>query len=134
MTDDDLAASCRDGRSRRKLVGGPVLGVSRVGGGRNSRVYRVETGTWIFALKQYPSLQDDPRDRLGVEAGALKWMAEQRLGHGAAVVATDPASNSALLSWVEGSLVRDVGDSDIDQAVHFLAALHRRGRNAGFSG
>jgi hypothetical protein len=131
LTDDDFAAVAAT-RIARRLLGGPVLGVSLAAGGRNSRVYRVDAGTGIFALKQYPSLQDDPRDRLGVEAGALKWMAEQGLDMVPRLVATDPASNSALLSWADGSLVRDVGDSDVDQAVHFLAELHRRGRISGF--
>jgi len=131
LTNDDFADVTATEIARR-LVGAPVLGVTRAAGGRNSRVYRVDAGTRIFALKQYPSLQDDPRDRLGVEAAALKWMAEQGLNMVPRLVATDPASNSALLSWVEGSLVRNVGDSDVDQAAHFLAELHRLGRSSGF--
>jgi len=109
----------------RKLVGGPVLAMSRVGGGRNSRVYRVDTSDQIFALKQYPSLEDDPRDRLGVEARALKWMSTHGLDMVPRLVATDPDSNSALLTWAEGSPVQDVYTSDIDQAADFLGYLHR---------
>ena len=41
------------------------------------------------------------------------------------LVATDRESNSALLTWAEGSLVRDVDVSDIDQAADFLDELHR---------
>src|SRR6266404_4436825 len=63
LTDDDIGAVPAMVIAR-KLVGGPVLGVSRVAGGRNSRVYRVDAGDRVFALKQYPSLEDDPRDRL----------------------------------------------------------------------
>jgi Phosphotransferase enzyme family len=108
-----------------KLAGEPVLHMSRVGGGRNSRVFRLETANDVFALKQYPSLRDDPRDRLGVETRALRWMEKHRLGGVPRVIATDPTSNSALLSWVEGSLVRSVVASDIDQAADFLTALAR---------
>jgi len=122
LTDNDLSTD-RAMNIARKLVGGPVQGVSRVAGGRNSRVYRVDAGGRVFALKQYPSLEDDPRDRLGVEAGALEWMGENRLDMVPRLVATDRDSNSALLSWAEGSQVRQVGPSDIDQAVDFLGAL-----------
>jgi hypothetical protein len=116
----------------RKLVGGSVLGMSRVGGGRNSRVYRIDTMDGVFALKQYPSLADDPRDRLGVETRALRWMADHRLDMVPRLVATDPVTNSALLSWAEGSLVRDVSALDIDQAVEFLSALQRLRETTGF--
>jgi Phosphotransferase enzyme family len=106
-----------------RLAGEPVLRMFRVGGGRNSRIFRVETGNRVFALKQYPSIADDPRDRLGVETRALAWMAKHQLDMVPRVVATDAANNSALLSWAEGSLVRSVGGSDMDQAIAFLGAL-----------
>jgi Ser/Thr protein kinase RdoA (MazF antagonist) len=124
LTAADIATS-REMDIARKLVGEPLLRVSRVGGGRNSRVYRVDTRDRVFALKQYPSLEDDPRDRLGVEANALKWMANHRLDMVPRLVAMDNVTNCALLTWAEGSQVRDVGPSDIDQAVGFLGALKR---------
>ena len=116
----------------RKLVGGPVRSVSRMSGGRNSRVYRVDAGGQFFVLKQYPRREDDPRDRLGVEAGALKWMGEQGVVAVPRLVATDRESNSALLTWADGSLVRDVRASDVDQAVEFLGELHRLRETATF--
>jgi hypothetical protein len=116
----------------RKLVGGAVLGLFKVGGGRNSRVYRVDTKDHVFALKQYPSLEDDPRDRLGAEARALKWMGKHGLDMVPRLVATDRNSNSSLLSWAEGSQVRQVGPSDVDQAAAFLGELHRLRRTASF--
>jgi hypothetical protein len=123
LTEADLAASRPAMDIARKLVGGPVLGMSRVAGGRNSRVYRVDAGDRVFALKRYPSLEDDPRDRLGVEAAALEWMGQHGLDMVPRLVATDRGSNSALLSWEEGSQVREVGPSDIDQAGDFLRRL-----------
>ena len=131
MTEVDVAAGPAMDIAR-KLVGGPVLRMSRVGGGRNSCVYRVDAGDRIFALKQYPSLEDDPRDRLGAEARALKWMGKHGLDMVPRLVATDPDSNSALLTWAEGSLALDVCSSDIDQAAHFLGELHRLGRSGSF--
>jgi Phosphotransferase enzyme family len=131
LTDDDPGIGVAMDIAR-KLVGGAVRGVSGIAGGRNSRIYRVDAGDRVFALKQYPSREDDPRDRLGVEAGALAWMNQQGLDMVPRLVASDPVSNSALLSWVEGSPVREVGAADIDQAVDFLGALEGLRGTAGF--
>jgi hypothetical protein len=131
LTDDDPGASPAIDIAK-KLVGGAVLGVSRIAGGRNSRVYRVDAGDRVFALKRYPSREDDPRDRLGVEAGALAWMNKQGLNMVPRLVATDRDTNSALFSWMEGSPVWEVGASDIDQAADFLGALERLRETAGF--
>jgi hypothetical protein len=131
LTATDLAAGPSMDVAR-KLVGGPVRAMSRLSGGRNSRVYRVDAGDQLFALKQYPRREDDPRDRLGVEAGALKWMSEQGVAAVPRLVATDRESNSALLTWAEGSPVRDVRASDVDQAAEFLGELHRLRETATF--
>src|ERR1700722_18733675 len=101
LTDDDFFTGFAM-EVARNLVGGRVVSLSRVGGGRNSRLYRVDAGNDVYALKQYPSLEDDPRDRLGIEAGALKWMALHGLDMVPRLVATDRNSNSSLLSWAEG--------------------------------
>ena len=115
-----------------KLVGRPVLDVRQVGGGRNSRVYRVDTGEGLFALKQYPSLADDPRDRLTTEIRALQWMAGHGIDTVPRVVSIDRAMNCALLSWIEGVCVAEVSPYDVDQAVTFLGALQRLRRTFDF--
>ena len=111
-------------RVARSLIGGPVDRLRRVGGGRNSRVHRVDAASGAFALKQYPSLEDDPRDRLGAEVGALRWMAENGFTAAPRVVAVDREQNSVLLSWVEGERVGAVDAEDVDQALAFLSRLH----------
>lgn len=108
----------------RALAGAPVLGLKQVGGGRNSRVFRLDSEAGVYALKQYPARQDDPRDRLGTEAAALRWMEERDLTMVPRLIATDRDNNFALLSWADGVLVREVGESDIDQAAEFLGKLH----------
>jgi hypothetical protein len=114
------------------LVGGPVDRLARVGAGRNSRVYRVESSSGTFALKQYPSREDDPRDRLGSEIGALDWMAKHGFETVPRVIAVDRERNFALLSWVEGELVRAVRIEDVDQALAFLSRLHGLRHSSGF--
>lgn len=108
----------------RALLGVPIQAMRQVGGGRNSRVFRVECEKGVFALKQYPAREDDTRDRLGTEAAALAWMERHGIEAVPRLVAADAQRNFSLLSWAEGALVTEVGAADIDQAADFLARLH----------
>jgi hypothetical protein len=94
------------------------------GGGRNSRIYKVCCRGQRFALKQYPSRADDPRDRLGTEIAALQLMQRNGIEAIPRVVAVDRGRNFVLLSWIDGVLVDEVGDTDIDSAVAFLSSIH----------
>lgn len=94
-------------------------------GGRNSRIYRVDRDGASYALKQYPSKQFDPRDRLATEVGALRLMEEAQLPSVPRVIAIDPERGYALLSWLEGAVPDVIADGDIDAAVGFLGAIHR---------
>ncbi len=103
-----------------RLAGTEVRRMRQLGGGRNSRVYRVETDAANFALKLYPPPAEDARDRLGVETTALRWMETHGFTMVPRVVAADREHDAVLLSWAEGDLVREgVGASDIDQACTF---------------
>jgi hypothetical protein len=121
---------CNEMDVARRLVGGSRLKLSAVGGGRNSRVYRVETPNGVFALKRYPAREDDQRDRLGVETRALTWMARHGLDVVPRAMAVDAAANCVLLNWVEGSPVSAVSAADIDQAIEFLGALEKLRRTS----
>jgi Phosphotransferase enzyme family len=108
----------------RALVGGPIDAFEQIGGGRNSRVFHVHSNGRSFALKQYPSRDEDPRDRLGTEVGALRLMELSGFEVVPRVVATDARRGFALLSWIDGAAVKEVTESDIDAAVAFLARIH----------
>jgi hypothetical protein len=108
----------------RALVGGDVELSRLTARGRNSRIWRVKSGTRLFALKQYPPQDDDPRDRLSTEAGALRLMERNHIGAVPRVIGIDSEHGYALLSWIDGSVVADVSDRDIDAAVAFLGAIH----------
>jgi hypothetical protein len=108
----------------RGLVGDAVEVSQFVTGGRNSRIWRVRSGGRDFALKQYPPRQDDTRDRLSTEVGALRLMERYRIDTVPRVIGTDSDRGYALLSWIDGGDVLAVSDADIDAAVEFLAAIH----------
>jgi hypothetical protein len=106
------------------LVGEEVVVSRLVTGGRNSRIWRVAGGGRAFALKQYPSRRDDPRDRLSTEVGALRLMERFRIDTVPRVIGVDGERGYALLSWIDGSDVAEVSDADIDAAIVFLTATH----------
>jgi hypothetical protein len=109
------------------LIGAPAEIERLVGGGRNSRIYHVQSGSKEFALKQYPSRADDPRDRLSTEVGALNLMERYHIDSVPRVVGVDHQRGFALLSWIDGAAVTDIVDADIDAAAHFLATVHKLG-------
>src|SRR5262249_21947167 len=108
----------------RELIGDPAEIEHLVARGRNSRIYHVQAGKREFALKQYPSRTDDPRDRLSTEVGALNLMERHNIDSVPRVAGVDRARGFALLSWIDGTAVIEIVDADIDAAVHFLAAVH----------
>jgi len=108
-----------------RTLAGDAAEISRlVTGGRNSRIWRVRSGERAFALKQYPARQDDPRDRLSTEVAALRLMERYRIDVVPRVLGVDGERGYALLSWIDGEDVKEVGDADIDAAVAFLSAVH----------
>jgi hypothetical protein len=108
----------------RGLLGQPA-DIERLStGGRNSRIYCVRFAGKQFALKQYPSRKDDPRNRLATEVGALKLMERYRIDTVPRVIGVDEERGFSLLSWIEGTAVADLADADLDAAAAFLAAVH----------
>ena len=109
----------------RALLGDRAVELSIVqSGGRNSRIWRVRDSDRAFALKQYPSRANDPRDRLSTEVGALRLMERYRIDAVPRVLGVDIKRGYVLLSWIDGREVAEVGDADIDAAVAFLSAIH----------
>lgn len=108
----------------RALLGTRIDGLEQVGGGRNSRVFHVRSPRGEYALKQYPSPQEDPRDRLGTEVDTLAIMEQQGFDCVPKVVAADRLRGFAVLSWIDGTPVGTIHDRDIDQACAFLARVH----------
>jgi hypothetical protein len=108
-----------------RAIAGSAVEVSRlVPGGRNSRIWHVRNGTRAFALKHYPSREEDPRDRLATEVGALRLMERCGIDAVPQVVGVDCERGYALLTWIDGNDVTDVCDADVDAACTFLSAVH----------
>jgi hypothetical protein len=109
-----------------RLLGRAVLSVEPIGGGRNSRVYRViDAERRAYALKAYFRHPADPRDRQAVEFEALRFLWENGLRDVPQPLATDEHTGHALYVFVEGRrpAPAEIGTGDIDAAVAFLGRL-----------
>ncbi|GFK94953.1 hypothetical protein NNJEOMEG_02801 [Fundidesulfovibrio magnetotacticus] len=106
-----------------RLAGGPVLARRLSSNGRNSRVYRLELpGGGLLAGKRYPQNPADPRDRLGAELAGLTLCRRAGL-RVPEPVAFSREEGALLMEFVRGEPVGDPGESGVDEAVAFLAAL-----------
>ena len=105
VTDDDpLIALARE--VAELLTGAPVQIEQVPTGGRNSRIYRVRSRGESFALKQYPPLHADPRNRLSTEATALVLMRDHGITAVPSVIALDRNSElcpTELGRWHSGT-------------------------------
>jgi thiamine kinase-like enzyme len=98
--------------------------VSRLKGRANSSVYRVKTEDDCYALKWYPDLSKDCRERLLIEKQACEFLHSQNVHNVLQVVEAVPELNLTLFRWINGEPVTDVQDSDIGQALKFIEILH----------
>ncbi|MBI4445913.1 MAG: hypothetical protein HY645_08375 [Acidobacteria bacterium] len=112
-------------------LGKRLLDCECIGGGRNSRVYKVtlETGE-TYAAKVYFQNPHDRRDRMATEFRALHFLWEKGIRCIPAPVSSDPAIPCAVFEFVNGSriLSENVGGSEVGQAVQFLLRLRQLSR------
>lgn len=104
-----------------KLVKKPVGHIENAAGGGNSRIYKIESAGKHFALKRYPSIHTDPRDRLGTERAALQFFAQHYISCTPRWI--NGEAPFALMEWIEGSVVSAPTLHDIDEATAFLSQL-----------
>lgn len=108
----------------KELVGASVDVNQLAGGGRNSRIYKVQSKDRGFALKQYPARVGNSCDRLFTEVNALRLMERYHVSAVPRVVGVDSHRGYALLSWIDGLAVSQPTDDDIDMALSFLEEIH----------
>jgi len=101
--------------------------ITRLPGGRNNRVYRVDTQDRSLFLKHYHRDPDDTRDRLGSEFAFASFAWEYGLRCLAEPLVAEPLYALAVYAFLEGRPVdrTEVDEARIAEAVDFIAALDR---------
>ena len=107
-----------------RLLGSGVSAIERLGGGRNSRVYRL-TGTdeRFYVLKIYFRHPSDSRDRLWTEFNSLRFLWENRLYDIPQPLSVDWEQACALYEYIEGQKICALTEREIDIATNFLGRL-----------
>jgi len=106
-----------------RLLGQPVATAEELGGGRNSRVFRVEVADgYPVAVKVYAR-----PERLRTEYRALGFLWEKGIRAVPRPLAADPDSGCAAYQFIPGEkiLTGEVSGEDIDAAVAFLVSLRQ---------
>jgi hypothetical protein len=109
-----------------KLLGQNITSLERIGGGRNSQVYRLSGGNKeVYAAKFYYRHGQDDRDRLEAEFSGLRFLWDNGARGIPRPVAADRASGCAVYEYIEGRRIssQEVTGADIDAAVAFLGGL-----------
>ncbi len=104
----------------------PVDDIQAVGGGRNSRVYRVTLGNLrARALKVYFRHASDNRNRMRTEFTGLSFLWRNGIRNVPEPVIASEEHGCAVYSWIEGRKFEsaDVTAADIDSATFFLQRL-----------
>jgi hypothetical protein len=102
-----------------RLLGQPVTDLEWIGGGGNSRIYKLpgpRAGKVYFGQR-----------RLETEFAALQFLWQHGVRCVPRPIAADPAAKLAVYEFIDGAKLaaNDVMDRDIDAAVEFLATLKR---------
>lgn len=100
---------------------------SRLPGGANNRVYKVESHVRRMLLKVYFRHPQDTRDRLAAESAFLAFAWQQGLRCVPQPMAFDRHAGLGLFSFLEGRKLTpsEIGSAEVLQAADFLVALNR---------
>ena len=109
----------------------PPLAVYPLARGGNNKIWRVETVDACYVAKQYFRHPGDTRDRLTAEFEFLRYATELIPGQIPYPVACDTASGMGLYSYMSGVpfSAGQIGESDVETAAVFFAALNPSDRN-----
>ena len=105
--------------------------LQQLAGGRNNRVFRVETDGVPLVLKSYFKDPRDARDRLGAEWAFLTQAWKRGVRTIPEPLASDPQEQAGLYSFVTGRKLNpdEVDGSHVDAAVDFVLAVNRAPRD-----
>jgi hypothetical protein len=133
LAEGDAALMALAGRLTERAARGRVLSLARLAGGRNNRVYRLETDHGVpLVLKLYFSDIRDTRDRLGAEWNFITHAWSRGIRNVPEPLACDAAEHAGLFGFVPGRKLTpsEVTQAHVDAAIDFVLAVNTRPRPA----
>jgi hypothetical protein len=104
-----------------------ALALSRLDGGKNNQVYRVETANGEpLVLKHYFSDSDDYRDRLAAEWKFLEYARSRGVSAVPEPIVSDEPSRTGLYSFVRGRKLAaaEICMTHVEAAIDFILAIN----------
>lgn len=115
-----------------RLLNRNVTGIERIGGGRNSQVYKVTAdGAACFALKAYFRHAADNRDRLATEFNSFSYLWENGFREIPQPIIADHERGWAVYQFIEGEKIPpgQAGETEVNATVELLGRLRELSRN-----
>ncbi|MCP4396591.1 MAG: hypothetical protein GY801_04695, partial [bacterium] len=109
-----------------KILNSSVVSLKSLGGGRNSRVYRVRCSNGqLYVAKLYFRHKADLRDRLNVEFSSLQFLWKEGVRCIPQPLLAEPEHGYAIYEYIEGQTIlpKQITEADIHETVHFLNTL-----------
>ncbi|MBU1199363.1 MAG: hypothetical protein KKF46_00830 [Nanoarchaeota archaeon] len=106
------------------LLGKKAGSLERIGGGRNSKVYKITAGSQTFLGKQYFKYRNDKRDRLKTEYSSLEFLRKNKVVCIPEPIAKDSDNNCAVYEFVKGKKVVSPKEDTV-QIINFVAQLKK---------
>ncbi len=114
------------------LIGKEILSIQELKGGRNSKVYKVESDEKrYYAAKLYFEPAEQKRNRLQVEFSTLQFLWNKGLRCIPEPIAADTERNCAVYQFIDGKKISssELFADDIDAATDFLIKLKEFSRD-----
>jgi len=118
------------------LLGQPVVSMTRIGRGRNSKVVRVGCADGgSYAAKIYCGLRADGLSRLAVEFESLELLWNHGFRCIPRPLASDAEKQIAVYEYVDGDLIDEgtIGEDEIDELLAFLGRLRDLARTIDYN-
>jgi phosphotransferase family enzyme len=132
IADSDTGLLTLAQRLTAQAARGPVRALTRLAGGRNNQVFRLDTDDGPLVLKRYFRDARDPRDRLGAEWSFISHAWTRGIRVVPEPLGSDPAEQAGLYSFVAGRKLTasELTPAHIDAAIDFVLAVNERPRPA----
>jgi hypothetical protein len=130
VTETDAALLTLAGRLTAEAGRSTPRALTRLAGGRNNQVYRIDTDDRPLVLKRYFKDARDSRDRLGAEWSFISHAWSRGIRVVPEPLACDRAEQTGLYSFVQGRKIAasELSAAHVDAAIDFVLAVNERPR------
>jgi len=107
------------------MLGEKILSLEQIGGGRNSRVFKISTKKNVFLAKQYFKHPKEQRNRLEVEYSSSEFLHKNKISCIPKPIVKDEKRNIAIYEFVDGNPVAEITSRDMACVFEFMTSLKK---------